>query len=61
VSSATTESDSEIAARADLEKIFRAAIDSVDPARLVARAMDGDSSGAEQIPDLIASASRVDL
>jgi len=61
VSSATTESDSEIAARADLEKIFRAAIDSVDPARLVARAMDGDSSGAEQIPDLIASASRVVL
>jgi glycerate-2-kinase len=61
VSSSTTESDSEIAARANLEKIFRAAIDAVDPARLVARAMDGDSPGAEQIPDLIANASRVVL
>jgi len=61
VSSSTTESDSEIAARANLEKIFRAAIDAVDPARLVARTMDGDSPGAEQVPDLIANASRVVL
>jgi len=61
VSSATTESDSEIAARADLEKIFRAAIIAVDPARLVGRAMDGESPGAEQIPDLIANSSRVFL
>jgi glycerate 2-kinase len=58
VSSSTTESDPETAARADLERIFRAAIDAVDPARLVGRAMDGES---EQIPDLIANASRVFL
>lgn len=61
MSSATTESASEIAARADLGKIFRAAIDAVDPASLVGRAMDGGSSGAEQVPDLIANASRVFL
>jgi len=61
VSSSTTESDSEIAARADLEKIFRAAVVAVDPARLIARAMDGESAGAEQVLDLIANASRVFL
>jgi glycerate 2-kinase len=61
VSSSTTESDSEIAARADLEKIFRAAIVAVDPARLVGRAMDGESPGTEQVPDSIANASRVFL
>jgi len=61
VSSSTTESAPEIAARADLEKIFRAAIVAVDPARLVGRAMDGESPGAEQVPDLIANASRVFL
>jgi glycerate 2-kinase len=61
VSSSTTESDSEVAARADLEKIFRAAIDAVDPARLVGRAMDGECPSAEQVPDLIANASRVFL
>ena len=61
MSSSTTESDSEIAARANLEKIFRAAIDAVDPARLIERAMAGESPGAEQIPGLIANASRVFL
>jgi len=61
VSSSTTESDSETAARADLEKIFRAALDAVDPRRLVGRAMDGECRGAEQVPDLIANASRVFL
>src|SRR6266851_1546945 len=61
MSSSTTESDSEIAARADIEKIFRAAIDAVDPARLVGRAMDGESAGAEQVPDLIVNAPRVFL
>ncbi len=61
MSSSGTQLDSEIAARADLEKIFRAAIDAVDPARLVGRAMDGNCQGAEQVPDLIANASRVFL
>jgi glycerate 2-kinase len=47
--------------RADLEKIYRAAVASVDPARLVGRAMDGDCPGAEQVPQLIAGASRIIL
>ncbi len=53
--------DSEIAARADLVKIFRAAIDAVDPARLVGRAMEGQSHGAERVPGMIANASRIFL
>jgi glycerate 2-kinase len=61
VSSSTTESDSEIGARADLEKIYRAAIVAVDPAQLIERAMAGESAGAEQLPGLIANASRVFL
>lgn len=59
VSSPATDSDSERAARADLETIYRAAVAAVDPARLVGRAMDGGCHGAEQVPDLIAGASRV--
>src|SRR5208282_2380081 len=59
VSSPATDSDSERAARADLETIYRAAVAAVDPARLVGRAMDGCCHGAEQVPDLIAGASRV--
>jgi glycerate 2-kinase len=47
------------AKRADLEKIYRAAVAAVDPARLVGRAMDGGCRGAEQVPDLIAGASRI--
>jgi glycerate 2-kinase len=46
-------------ARADLENIYRAAVAAVDPARLVGRAMDGGCTGAEQVPDLIAGASRI--
>src|SRR5579872_4131386 len=46
-------------ARADLEKIYRAAVAAVDPARLVGRAMDGDCPGAAQFPELIARASRI--
>ena len=46
---------------ADLEKIYRAAVAAVDPARLVAKALDGDGPGAEPIPDLIAAASRIFL
>jgi glycerate 2-kinase len=46
-------------ARADLEKIYRAAVAAVDPARLVGRAMDGGCHGAEDVPDLIAGAARV--
>jgi glycerate 2-kinase len=45
--------------RADLEKIYRAAVAAVDPARLVSLAMDGRCLGAEQVPDLIAGASRI--
>src|SRR5208282_201502 len=51
--------DTDRAARADLETIYRAAVAAVDPARLVGRAMDGGCSGAEQVPALIAGASRV--
>ena len=46
-------------ARDDLEKIYRAAVAAVDPARLVGRAMDGGCRGAEQVPGLIAGASRI--
>ncbi len=46
-------------ARADLEKIYRAAVAAVDPARLVGLAMHGDCRGAERVPDLIAGASRI--
>ncbi len=54
-----TDSDSGRAARADLETIYRAAVAAVDPAQLVGRAMDGACHGAEQVPDLIAGASRI--
>jgi len=59
VRSPATDSDSERAARADLETIYRAAVAAVDPARLVGRAMDGGCHGAEDVPDLVAGASRV--
>ncbi len=45
--------------RGDLEKIYRAAVAAVDPARLVGRAMDGECVGAEKVPDLITGASRI--
>ena len=45
--------------RADLERIYRAAVAAVDPARLVRVAMDGGCLGAEQVPDLIVGASRI--
>jgi glycerate 2-kinase len=45
--------------RADLEKIYRAAVAAVDPARLASVAMDGGCRGAERVPDLIAGASRI--
>ncbi len=51
----------QLQARADLEKIYRAAVAAVDPERLVGRAMDGDCPGAEQVPELIAGASRIIL
>ncbi len=59
MSAPDTDSDSGKAARADLETIYRAAVAAVDPARLVGLAMDGACHGAEQVPDLIAGASRV--
>ena len=49
----------QLQARTDLEKIYRAAVAAVEPARLVGRAMDGDCPGAEQVPQLIAEASRI--
>ena len=45
--------------RDDLEKIYRAAVAAVEPARLVGLAIDGGCPGAERVPDLIAGASRV--
>jgi glycerate 2-kinase len=45
--------------RDDLEKIYRAAVAAVDPARLVGAAMDGGCHGAEQVPELVAGASRI--
>ena len=49
----------QLKARADLEKIYRAAVAAVDPARLIGAAMDGGCRGAEQVPELIAGASRI--
>ena len=46
-------------ARADLEKIYRAAVAAVDPALLVGKALEGGCSGAERVPDLIDGASRI--
>jgi glycerate-2-kinase len=45
--------------RDDLEKIYRAAVAAVDPARLVGLAMEGGCPGAELVPDLIAGSSRI--
>ncbi len=45
--------------RADLERIYRAAVAAVEPARLVGIAMEGGCRGAERVPGLIAGASRV--
>jgi glycerate 2-kinase len=45
--------------RADLETIYRAAVAAVDPARLVGLAMDGLCPASEQVPELIAGASRI--
>jgi glycerate 2-kinase len=59
MSSSGTVPDPKVAARADLDKIFRAAIDAVEPSRLVGRAMDGVCHGAERVPELVARASRV--
>jgi len=59
VSSATTDSDTDQAARADLETIYRAAVAAVEPGRLVGVAMDGGGAGAERVPELIAGASRI--
>src|SRR5579862_2819398 len=48
-------------ARSDLERIYRAAIAAVDPELLVSVAMDGGCRSAEQVPDLVARASRIFL
>jgi glycerate 2-kinase len=59
MSPSTIDPDSDRAARADLETIYRAAVAAVDPGRLVGLAMDGGCPGAERVPELIAGASRV--
>src|SRR5882672_5479515 len=46
-------------ARADLKKIFSAAIEAVEPARLIGQALDGAID--ESIPGLIDKASRIFL
>jgi glycerate-2-kinase len=43
-------------ARSDLVRIFRAALDAVEPASLTSGALRGDLTGAEGVPDLVASA-----
>ncbi|MDB5107558.1 MAG: Hydroxypyruvate reductase [Candidatus Binatus sp.] len=48
-------------ARADLKKIFAAALAAVEPSRLVAHAMEGAIAGSEQVPSLIANSSRIFL
>jgi len=47
--------------RAELTRIYRAAIDAADPARLVGRALDGALDGAEAIPSIVGAARRVFL
>jgi glycerate 2-kinase len=49
------------APRRHLEAIFRAAVAAVDPARLVARALEGQIAGAGSIPALIADSPRIFL
>jgi glycerate 2-kinase len=58
LSSSVTDSDA-AQARADLEKIYRAAVAAVDPALLVSKALEGECSGASRVPDLISGASRI--
>jgi glycerate 2-kinase len=45
--------------RFQIEKIYRAAVAAVDPARLVGAALEGRCAGAERVPDLLANASRI--
>ncbi len=45
--------------RSQLQTIYRAAILSVEPSKLVAKALSGESRGAEQIPDTIGRAHRI--
>jgi glycerate-2-kinase len=52
---------SETAARADLQRLYRAAIDAVDPQILIARALAGECAGAADVPRLIAEAPRIFL
>src|SRR5208282_4086043 len=46
-------------ARADLVRIFRAALDAVEPAGLTAMALRGGLAGAQEVPDIVASARRI--
>ena len=46
-------------ARADLTRIFRAALDAVEPARLTNAALRGSFAGGEAVPDIVAAARRI--
>ena len=46
-------------ARGDLVRIFRAALDAVAPDKLSSRALIGELSGAEAVPEVVASAKRI--
>jgi len=46
-------------ARADLVRIFSAALDAVEPAGLTTMALHGTLPGAEGVPDIVASARRI--
>ncbi len=46
-------------ARDDLTRIFRAALDAVEPDTLTATALRGELGGAEDVPDVVAAARRV--
>ena len=47
------------AVRAELARLYRAAVDAADPARLVGLALDGALEGAGAIPSIVAAAPRV--
>jgi glycerate 2-kinase len=45
--------------RADLMRIYAAAVSAVDPRRVVARALDGTTPGAEFVPEMVARATGI--
>src|SRR5260370_10629729 len=47
--------------RADLLRIYAAAVSAVEPRRLIARALDGAIKGGEDVPSIVDSASDIYL